>query len=191
MNREILEAKCKIYKKIEGRASYYDLALEIVDEHPVHASVILLATWNVSRFRFMASDSKNLHELIEAFRNCEQIFRDLKNFDLQTIDFELVKSGIITLYGTFSKIKGVEYTGTSKVLHLMNRHLFVMWDSYIRKGYDIRSNTAADYFNFLKKMQSEFGSIEWNNPTKTLAKAIDEYNYVVFTYPALQKKRKK
>jgi len=55
----------------------------------------------------------------------------------------------------------------------MNRKLFVMWDDHIRKGYKIRSNNAENYYEFLCKMQKEFGSVEWNNSLKTLAKAID------------------
>ena len=191
MNKDILEAKGKKYMEIEGRASYYDLALEIVEDHPIQASIILLATWNVSRFRFMASDTNNLHELKQAFEKCKPIFQELKSSDIKTIDFDLVKPQIITLYSTFSKIKGVEYTGTSKVLHLINWNLFVMWDDHIRKGYEIYNNNAENYYNFLKKMQSKFGSIEWYNSSKTLAKAIDEYNYVEYTYPALHKKRRK
>lgn len=29
----------------EGRASFYDLAVEIVEEHPLQAAVVLLAAW--------------------------------------------------------------------------------------------------------------------------------------------------
>jgi len=191
LNKEILESKGKMFKQEEGRASYYDLALEIVDDHPLHASIILLATWNVSRWRFMASDSNKLIELRDAFELCEPILNELKNFDIKTANLDQIKTPIITLYDVLSKIKGVEYTGASKVLHLRNRNLFVMWDDYIRAGYEIKEKNGANYFKFLKRMQSDFGSIEWEDPSITLAKAIDEYNYVEHTLPALRKLREK
>jgi len=32
------------FERREGRASFYDLAVEIVDEHPLQAAEVLLAT---------------------------------------------------------------------------------------------------------------------------------------------------
>ena len=40
-------------------------------------------------------------------------------------------------------------------------------------------------------MQKKFGAIKWNETGKTLAKAIDEYNYITITFPRLEKQRKK
>jgi len=54
---ETLKKACEEYKNEEGRASYYDVALEIVDEHPLHASIIILAVWNINRFRFTVRDT--------------------------------------------------------------------------------------------------------------------------------------
>ena len=61
---------------------------------------------------------------------------------LQTVEFDEIKDTIKKIYSALSKVKGVEYTGASKVMHLINRKLFVMWDSYIRKGYGLKSNDA-------------------------------------------------
>ena len=36
------------------------------------------------------------------------------------------------IFGTLSSIKGVEYTGASKIMHLKKRCVFVMWDGYIK-----------------------------------------------------------
>jgi hypothetical protein len=58
MDAETLIKACEEYKMEEGRASFYDVALEIVDDHPLQASIIILAAWNMNRFRFMASDAK-------------------------------------------------------------------------------------------------------------------------------------
>jgi hypothetical protein len=40
-------------------------------------------------------------------------------------------------------------------------------------------------------MQKKFGTIKWNETGKTLAKAIDEYNYITITFPRLEKQRKR
>ena len=58
MNCEALKNACKDYEREEGRASFYDVALEIVDDHPLQASIILLAVWNMNRFRFVVSDGE-------------------------------------------------------------------------------------------------------------------------------------
>lgn len=67
--------------------------------------------------------------------------------------------------------------------------LFVPWDSYMREHYELKKD-ANGYISYLEKMQQEFRGIK---PVqgKTLAKAIDEYNYITISIPALEAKRKK
>jgi hypothetical protein len=36
-----------------------------------------------------------------------------------------------------------------------------------------------DYVQFLIKMKDTFSNVKWDNKEKPLAKAIDEYNYVI------------
>ena len=66
-------------------------------------------------------------------------------------------------------------------MYFKNPGLFIMWDSGIRKLYKIPQThtTAEDYLNFLKLMKKEFSHIQWNDKNKSLAKAIDEYNFVI------------
>ncbi len=40
MDSETLRKACEEHKKQEGRASFYDVALEIVDDHLLQASII-------------------------------------------------------------------------------------------------------------------------------------------------------
>ena len=75
-------------------------------------------------------------------------------------------------------------------MHLTIPEVFIMWDAYIRKAYGFKKGDSEDYFNFLKKMQVEFKDIK-KDKDRTLAKCIDEYNYVKFTLPALEKNRNK
>jgi len=192
-----LKEKCKEFEKIEGRASFYHLALEIKEIYPLQASIIILATWNMGRFRFFASDSKNLVELKVALDSCKPLFNNLKDKDFRTINFDKIANEIKNIYSILSKVKGVEFTGASKIFHLFCPKLIVMWDSYIRdeykkkkyeKKYNIRieENTPEDFLNFQKLMQKIFGHIDWSDERKTLPKAIDEYNYVMFTLPRIK-----
>ena len=95
--------------------------------------------------------------------------------------------------------KRFESVATSKMIHAaINPNLFVMWDNRIREGYGISGNRGRSYILFLKLMQNLAEtaiqeSIDAENLTRedaiisltprghTLAKAIDEFNYVLFT----------
>ncbi len=199
---EELKIKCREFKESEGRASFYNLAFEIKDKYPLQATIIILATWNAGRFRFFMSDSKNLCKLKNNLTTCEPLFRELKDKEFKTVNFDDLADKIKEIYSTLSEVKGVEYTGASKVFHLFCPNLIVMWDSYIRneymkKKYEIQYGirirndppTPEDFLNFQKLMQKIFGHIEWNEKEKPFTKAIDEYNYVVFTLPKLKNKK--
>lgn len=70
---ELIKA-CQEFQSTEGKGSFYDVALEIVDDHPLQASIILLATWNTARFRFMTNDTQNLLDLKNALADCKPLF---------------------------------------------------------------------------------------------------------------------
>ncbi len=189
MKIEELKQASEEFRKIEGRASFYDIAVEIAEEHPLQAAVIILATWNMGRFRYAVRDSQNLIDLKNALTDCRPLFEKLNGMDFRSTNFDEIKDIVEEIYERLSKIKGVEYTGASKLMHLFNRKLFVMWDNYIREKYKCGKD-AEGYLEFQKKMQEIFGGIEWNDIDKPLTKAIDEYNYVKITLPKLKKQKK-
>lgn len=189
MDAEILRKACEEFKNEEGRASYYDVALEIVDDHPLHASLIILAVWNMNRFRFMANDTNNLVDLKNAIEEFKPLFEQFRGKNFKTVNFDEIRDKVELIYFKFSQINGVEYTGTSKVMHLLNRDLFVMWDREIREEYGFDVADGNGYFNFLKLMQEKFKGVEWDVlPNRTLAKAIDEYNQVTITIPKMKER---
>jgi hypothetical protein len=185
-----LKQKCEEFKKSEGRASFFEIAMEIASEHPLQASIIILATWNTARFRFMASDKQNITHLKNAIEESRPLFETIKDKDFQSVNFDEIKGIVKKIYDIFSAVKGVEYTGASKIMHLFNKKLFVMWDSYIREEYGY-GTSAVDFLNFQKDIQGKFRGIEWDEPNKTLAKAIDEFNYVTITIPKQKEHGKK
>jgi hypothetical protein len=186
-----LRARCEEFDGREGRASFYRLAAEIVDVYPVHASVIILATWNVGRFRFYASDGQILEKLTAAIVQSGPTVAKLKDETLSGADLSSLRDDIARMYDALSAIKGVEYTGASKIMHLLNRELYVMWDSYISEHYGFRDRDGTDYAEFLALMKSLFGGVEWIYTDRTLAKAVDEFNYVTITIPAQLKEKEK
>ena len=92
-----------------------------------------------------------------------------------------------------------EATGASKILHLIYPELFVMWDGAIRGGYGSGGKyEGVQYVDFLRRMQvlanyaieqvkKECGVCRQDAieslkcDVHTLAKTLDEYNYVKFT----------
>lgn len=191
MKEETLRKACEEYKRHEGRASYYDVAVEIVDTYPLQASIIILAVWNVGRFRFYASDSQTLIDLRNAIEKCKPLFDRLERKDFKTIDFDEVQDIVKEVYATLSEVEVVKYTGASKIMHLLNRDLFIMWDKDTREEYGYYIADENDYLNFLKAMQEKFENVEWNMPNKTFAKAIDEYNQATISIPKKKKRKLK
>ncbi len=190
MNEETLRKACEEYKRLEGRASYYDVAVEIADTYPLQASVIILAVWNVGRFRFYASDSQTLINLKKAIKKCKLLFDRLKGKDFRTVDFDEIQGTVKEIYVTLSEVESVKYTGASKIMHLLDRDLFVMWDKDTREKYGYYIADEDDYLNFLKEMQEKFRNVVWNMPNKTFAKAIDEYNQVTISIPKRQERKR-
>jgi hypothetical protein len=117
------------------------------------------------------------------------------------MDLEKHKDQIKKAFETLAAIKGVEYTGAAKILHLVNTRVFVMWDRFIsgqyakkhylgleivRSGFwEVRKypSSGQGYFAFLLFCQKNFGHLQSPSPRKTLAKCIDEFNYCKITEP--------
>jgi len=190
MNEETLRKACQEYKDKERRAGYYDVAVEIADAgYPLQASIIILAVWNIARFRVLKNEEygKMLDDLKNAIGEGKSKFESLRGKDFRTFNFNEIEAPMKEAYSKLSEIKGVKHTGASKVMHLLNRDLFLMWDSAMRKEYGRKFHghtykPAADsYIDYHKKMQEKVKNIKWNRSDKTLPKAIDEFNFVNIT----------
>ena len=114
-----------------------------------------------------------------------------------TFDFSKNEKKLITLFGDLDDIKEIGPTSVSKILHVLNPDLFVMWDTNIAEELKF-DHTKEGYSDFLKKMQKNAQNIEktfdydgnvetfLNNHFKlsqrcTLAKFLDEYNWAKYT----------
>ena len=178
------------FDKLENRGNYYPMFLNLIEKgFETEAFLFILSTWNFATFRY-AMKEFDLNNFKEIVKKLKPYFEKFKKESIETINFDNYEKDIKYIFGELSKIKGIQYTGASKLMHLTIPEVFVMWDAYIRKAWGFIKGESEDYFNFLKKMKQEFKDIK-KQKEGTFAKCIDEYNYVKFTLPALEKNRNK
>lgn len=176
-----LQEKCNEFKEQEKRGTFYDMALNLLrDGYEIESFFLILATWNFATFRYAMKEFDINDFKLTVEKKCNPIFERLKDKDIQSVNLDEIKEDVKKLYNILSDIKGVKYTGASKLMHLKIPKLFIMWDEYIKRHYGF-GNTSEDYLAFLRKMQELFSNVKWTDKKKTLAKAIDEYNYVKIT----------
>lgn len=181
MNQKEFNDVVKNFKKIEdARDQLWDRAQSMIEkDFEVEAYVLILATWNFARFRYFMK-SFDLRNFSETIKQINPYFKRIKALNFEEADFEdeMLVLDIKFIYERLKKI--AEQTGASKILALKNEKLFIMWDTKIRKLYNIdNKGSFEDYIIFLKKMKIIFKGIKRPNENISLAKAIDEYNYVI------------
>ncbi len=183
INIKELNKKCQEFDELEEKGSFYKMARDLVETgFEIEGYIILSATWNKREF-MKASSEFPLNEFREVVKEvCQPLFKKLDGMKFENVNFDDIESEVIRLYNNLSKFKGIKYVGASKIMHLRNPGLFVMWDTKIRQKYKFWSTSAKKYFDFNKRMQSISQHIEWKDKNKTLPKAIDEYNFMKFTF---------
>jgi len=162
-----------------------------------------LISWGMMN-RVVGRENLDWKRLGGTLRSLKNEFASLRNKKFLKIDFkdETLSHAIETIY---SKLDPIPYLGSpttiSKILHLLNPEIFVMWDNAIADFYheidpDV-GYSASGYLEFLKltqetvsatlgKSERETGKsldkieAELRNKyqNKTMAKLIDEYNWI-------------
>lgn len=202
------------FEELEKRGSFYPMFCDMIDKGlEIEAYLFILSTWNVGYFKFVMGRF-DINGFKETMERLNPVFDMLRNESFKTIDFDRHKEEIITIFETLYSNKDIKYTGASKIMHLKNRSVFIMWDGYIngnatkryykdleivKKGkckFKRYKQNGEGYFQFLKDMRGLFNGLNSPYNEKTFAKAIDEYNYVNITLPIQdmqreERKRKK
>jgi hypothetical protein len=159
--------------------------------------VAFLKKW---KCRYLPTNCNKI--LKDTLLNLSNIFNELRNEKIQTVNLNdgNNKNKIETIYSTLNK--KIKPTATSKIMHLINKNLFPMWDRNIAEGYsiDVNNRTTKSYIIFMKKIQSilvrmhkDTKANDWDDfiskiegvtfgAKYSLPKIIDEYNYMKFTY---------
>jgi len=185
------QKQLKEFSKNEERGDLYPVFLRMVEDgYCWEACVFMLSTWNFASFRYAIRgfDFKSFDKTIKKLLPCFKIF--LK-FNIENINLTEHEADIKKIFNILYEIKGIQSTGAPKLMHLFAPEVFVMWDGYIRKFYGFKKGDDTDYLNFLVKMQKDFSKIKFHSKKITLAKAIDQYNYVKITLPGLAVNKRK
>ncbi len=199
------------YNTYERRATFFDLSRKLIEkELNIAGYILLLAIWNFASFRYVTK-TFDLSGFEKTMKNLEIYFKVFKKRNIDSISYKLFTNEITIIFNNLSNIQGIGYTGASKLMHLINPNVFIMWDSYIRgeksgrfyenctsyyrKKKDEKNNvkkykkTSEGYIEFLCDMKLLFENNNLKRDGILPTKIIDVFNYVNITLP-IQKKEK-
>ena len=191
----------------EPRAFCYELSSELIqqakdsagefwygNDFTIKGILLLLFTWNFASPITKKLNFKSIRQLLGRTQN-RLLF--LEKYSITNAD-EKVWNEVAPLFDDFSAVFG--QTGASKALSLLNPHLFVMWDTRIKKELNHQliigignGETGESYVTFLKGIQwiiEEYKLESKLPPNSIIAKKIDEYHFVKFVMGKEDKKRK-
>jgi hypothetical protein len=209
ISQQEFEGALTKFDKVETmRGRLYCNALGLISRgFRVEAHMLILATWNFARFRYALRDF-NLPAFEHVLSRLRRSLQPLASYDLMSIDLAKHQDTIVSSFDTLAAIKGIEYTGATKVLHLLNSRVFVMWDRFISGQYPKRyyeglgivrsgfwpyrkfQSSGRGYLDFLTACQERFRGLRSPDKRKTLAKCIDEFNFGTISEPIEKAKRK-
>ncbi|HEX9862703.1 MAG TPA: hypothetical protein VGB11_05400 [Candidatus Bathyarchaeia archaeon] len=189
-----------LYKGVTNNDEKY---LKTIDNPTPENIVWFLNRWGIMRMHF---DVDKISRCITESKNDLDVFRKCR---FEIVDLLPLKASIQDIFQKFQESAGSP-VAASKVLHVLVPHFFVMWDNAIRAGYGcgIKYDKAImrneTYYVFLVRTQKELQEaiqsyadshsiknfVDASNALirelhpdgrKTLAKIIDEYNFMKFT----------
>ena len=160
---------CKKYHEEEPRDIAYVVSRNVISRDPNNISFILagakvvIITWNAVRFQRLSKEVRdNLeNDILEAYTKTKLELEKLREERLENLnldDGELEES-IKRIFLEFSSKKSIELTGASKILHVLNPFVFMMWDNSIRNAYhklhadNHKAGSPECYLEFLKQSQ--------------------------------------
>ena len=189
-----VEAARAAFKQRESRDVMYRATVELVDRarqgdstlSVAESLAVLLITWNVSYYRFHGRFSeqhyRNLESLLERH---DQTLRSFAERDILTFE-SADEPAIAVVFEELEQASGV--VGAAKVLHVLARRFFPLWDRAIAVAYGLRpgprGTNALRYIRFMTIVRRQVRSIHEDGASDVpnLLKLLDEYNYARFTW---------
>ena len=211
MHYRDLEITHKAYYEIEPMGKLYDEYMrekdakkwtETVNNSEAKKLLKFIRAWNP----FFVGKPETFQRLYSEISPHIQLLKN-ESLDNVNLEDERVKKSIIHIFDKTTKNLGEkrQSTDASKILHTLLPKLIVMWDRKIREGIlkNVNKDFGAVYVSdFLPKMQKEAKEavasymekknlssvdarreIEQSCGGLTLAKLLDQHNYVIFTKP--------
>jgi len=187
----------KAYKKFYNEC-YNELSEYLENENKkaiekiVNCITEFLKSWHSLR----GADETKFRDQLENFLSKDENIIKIRKFSKKEIEKssleDIIESG--ELYQSIMGIEGVGPTNSSKILHMLCPKFFIMWDKRIREKYIGKKSNADAYVKFLRlmidKIPASLDSIQMKDIEeiledksceKTIAKLIDEYNFVTIT----------
>jgi hypothetical protein len=187
------------FRNNEPRDLFYRVARSIV-EQAQHGKCpfttgdavgVLLQTWNRRYYQHFKFTTEHLADIENLLRKHRRNLASFSNRSLKDLDDGMHEEAIGELYDDFELVLGP--VGAAKCLHLLAPDLFPLWDRTIAGRYGCalqrRGTNAPRYLRFMKKVRTQCQWLRWRSGVDVgLLKALDEYNYCVYTL-GLQSKR--
>ena len=178
------------FERMEVRNIFYRAAVELVESALMgrsslslaEAIAVLLQTWNQSFYRFRPFNEEHLSKL-EVLLN--SFHEPLTNHRQQDIT-RLTEQDEIPVKGIFAAFEELLYpVGTAKCLHLLAPKFFPLWDRAIAEGYGLplgkKGHNEERYWHFMQITKEQIRQLGENLTGGNMLKALDEYNYCVYT----------
>ena len=126
INQTIFNKSIQKFEKIERRTNFFNLAKKLIKSgFKIEGYLLLLTTWNFASLRYATKD----FDIIKFKKTNSKIKPAINKFrskDFRTIKFDNYKKEIENIYNSLSRIKGVEHTGATKLMHLAYPKVFVI-----------------------------------------------------------------
>jgi hypothetical protein len=160
-------------------------------DHTVHIERILkpfLINWGMMA-QPLTRKGMRWTQLTARLQKLASHFNPFRTEDLLHVKFESNDNAahIKEIYNRLDDIRYVGATAVSKIVHIMNPEVFIMWDKSIRELYKVE-DSATGYLEFLdinKRLletvftDKELKDLRLKFRNKTLAKLIDEFNWYI------------
>ena len=166
--RKFLEY-CKKFHEEEPRDIAYVVSRDIISKDPSNinfvlaSAVIIITTWNTARFQRLPREVKVKlkNDIIDAYMKTKEELEKLRGKRLESLNLNdsEIRETIKKIFQEFSSKKSIDSTGASKILHILNPCVFMMWDRGIREAYhklhnkDHKVGDSECYLEFLKQSQ--------------------------------------
>jgi hypothetical protein len=206
-----LETQCRAFEEWEPRDSMYRVSTFLVREwwddpaKLVEALSVLLLIWNGAFYRYGSFSEDALETCLRESQGMLNGFREREISSWGDADEASAAKLFLSLSQALRRtVDGVESpVSAGKALHLLAPNFFPLWDQYIAPAYSCPYTgevASVAYIAFTRRIRvmalqlsAELAGDgdarkEWLS-RKLLLKRIDEYNYMKYTVPAMQKKK--
>jgi hypothetical protein len=191
--KKFKQALLEYDQRVGWKEDFYILACEVMGKggnstNVAAAIVILLLSWSLPFYKYLPASPK---KLTEAIQKNHALLQQFQNLDILALGPKH-KKDILKLFNSFlnalkvplGKRETSSPVAVSRVMHLLARDFFPIWNQKIARYYGFRKLNSESYFEFcelVKKIAKKVSKWNISTPHKycSLVKQIDEYNLVI------------